>query len=128
MQVLRCHKETMASIPAVFLARQHTEHMVLASEWPLSADLGPLTSSAPGASDTVRFVRSLPGWGELTQQDKQWSMTTGTVQVMVTRLLSRYRPEVGAYLFPCGQFVSPSQVSSDWSKCQQYCILIGQLY
>lgn len=111
-QLLRCHKETMTPIPAVFLARQHTENMMLASEWPLSADLGPLTSSAPGASDTVRFVRSLPGWSELTQQDKQWSMTTGTVQVMIARLLARYRPEVGAYLFPCGQFVSPSQLTA----------------
>merc|ERR1719319_1312392 len=112
-QVARGYKETMAPVPAVYLARQHTEHMVLAQEWPGSADLGPLSSGqlCPGAGDTGRFVRSLPGWSELTQQDKQWSMTTGTVQVMIARLLTRYRPEVGSFLFPSGEFVSPAQLS-----------------
>merc|ERR1740129_1662302 len=31
---------------------------------------------------------------------------------MVARLLTRYRPEVGAFLFPCGQFVFPAQLAS----------------
>ena len=31
---------------------------------------------------------------------------------MVARLLSRYRPEVGAFLFPSGEAVSPSQLHS----------------
>ena len=82
-QVLRCHKETMVSVPAVFLARQHTENMVLAQQWPVSADLGPVSGAVTrgGAGDSVRFIQSLPGWSDLTQQDKQWSLTTGAVQV-----------------------------------------------
>ena len=31
---------------------------------------------------------------------------------MLARLLSRFRPEVGAFLFPCGLFVYPSQLLS----------------
>lgn len=119
-QVLRCHKETLTPIPAVYLARQHTENIgdCVARDWPASADLGPVSSPAAGsgASDSARFVRSLPGWSDLGDQDKQWSLTTGTVQVMLVRLLSRYRPEVGAFLFPCGQFVYPSQLLTSLSE------------
>ena len=111
-QILRCHKESLTPIPAVFLARQHTEHISrsVAAEWPQSADLGSLSSPGPGCADSLRFVRSLPGWRELSGQDQQWSLNTGAVQVMLARLLSRYRPEVGAFLFPCGQFVYPRQL------------------
>ena len=119
-QVLRCHKETLTPIPAVYLARQHTENIgdCVARDWPASADLGPVSSpvAGSGASDSARFVRSLPGWSDLGDQDKQWSLTTGTVQVMLVRLLSRYRPEVGAFLFPCGQFVYPSQLLTSLSE------------
>ena len=111
-QVLRCHKETLTPLPAIYLARQHTENIEqwVAGAWPVTADLGPLSSPAPGPADSARFVRSLPGWAELTSQDRQWAASTGTVQVMLVRLLARYRPEVGAFLFPCGQFVYPGQL------------------
>ena len=117
-QVLRCHKESMTPIPAVYLARQHTENVskFLAGEWPQSADLGSLTNPGPGCSDSLRFVRSLPGWREMSGQDQQWSLSTGAVQVMLFRLLSRYRPEVGGFLFPCGQFVFPHQLSRTLSE------------
>ena len=117
-QVVRCHKESMTPIPAVYLARQHTENVskFLAGEWPQSADLGSLTNPGPGSSDSLRFVRSLPGWREMSSQDQQWSLTTGAVQVMLFRLLSRYRPEVGGFLFPCGQFVFPHQLSRTLSE------------
>ena len=110
--VLRCHKESMTPIPAIYLARHHTENInsFVAGEWPQSADLGSLASPGPGCGDSLRFVRSLPGWGEMSGQDQQWSLSTGAVQVMLARLLSRYRPEVGAFLFPCGQFVYPRQL------------------
>ena len=110
--VLRCHKESMTPIPAIYLARHHTENInsFVAGEWPQSADLGSLASPGPGCGDSLRFVRSLPGWGEMSGQDQQWSLSTGAVQVMLARLLSRYRPEVGAFLFPCGQFVYPQQL------------------
>ena len=73
----------MTPVPAVYLARQHTENIgqCVASEWPVSADLGPVHSAAPGPSDVARYVRSLPGWSEMSSQDQQWSLTTGTVQV-----------------------------------------------
>ena len=117
-QVLRCHKETLTPLPAIYLARQHTENIEqwVAGAWPVTADLGPLTSPAPGPADSARFVRSLPGWAELTSQDRQWAASTGTVQVMLVRLLARYRPEVGAFLFPCGQFVYPAQLAGSLSE------------
>ena len=111
-QVLRCHKETLTPIPAVFLGRQHTEnkHQTIAAQWPQSADLGHLGSPAPGPQDSLRFVQSLPGFAQLSPQDQQYALNTGILQVMLARLLSRYRPEVGAFLFPCGLFVHPSQL------------------
>ena len=116
--VLRCHKESMTPIPAIYLARHHTENInnFVAGEWPQSADLGSLASPGPGCGDSLRFVRSLPGWGEMSGQDQQWSLSTGAVQVMLARLLSRYRPEVGAFLFPCGQFVYPQQLVGGLSE------------
>ena len=113
-QVLRCHKETLTPLPAIYLARQYTESIEehVAEAWPVTADLGPLGSPAPGPRDSARFVRGLPGWEELPSQEQQWAATTGTVQVMLLRLLARYRPEVGAFLFPCGKFVYPAQLRS----------------
>ena len=110
-QVLRFHKETLTPLPAIYSARQHLEkanHFV-AREWPVTADLGPLTSPAPGPADSIRFIESLPGWEELRGHDQQWAAHTGTLQVMLVRLLARWRPEVGAFLFPCGQSVCPGQ-------------------
>ena len=117
-QVLRCYKETITPIPAVYLARHHTDNInrFVAGEWPQSADLGSLTSPGPGCADSLRFVQSLPGWAEMTGPDQQWSLNTGAVQVMLARLLSRYRPEVGAFLFPCGQFLYPSQLVGSLSE------------
>ena len=111
-QVLRFHKETLTPLPAIYSARQHLEkanHFV-AREWPVTADLGPLTSPASGPADSLRFIESLPGWEELRGHDQQWAAHTGSLQVMLVRLLARWRPEVGAFLFPCGQFVFPGQM------------------
>ena len=96
----------------MFLARQHTEtqHQTIAAQWPPSADLGHLGTPAPGPQDTLRFVQSLPGFAQLAPQDQQYGLNTGILQVMLARLLSRFRPEVGAFLFPCGLFVYPSQL------------------
>ena len=102
----------------MYLARQHTENISenIASEWPVSADMGHVTSGAPGPRDTSRFIKSLPGFAELNGSDQQWSLSTGAVQVMLVRLLARYRPEVGAFLFPCGQFVYPTQLLTSLSE------------
>ena len=110
--VLRCHKETLQAVPAVYLGRQHTENIAacVAEAWPATADLGPPSSPAPGPASAAAFVRSLPGWAELSSADQQWSLATGQLQVMLARLLARWRPEVGAFLFPCGQFVYPRQL------------------
>ena len=80
--------------------------------WPPSADLGSPGSPAPGPQEALRFVQSLPGFLQLPAQEQQYALSTGTLQVMMARLLSRFRPEVGAFLFPCGLFVYPSQLLS----------------
>ena len=116
--VLRCHKETLQAVPAVYLGRQHTENIAacVAEAWPATADLGPPSSPAPGPASAAAFVRSLPGWAELSSADQQWSLATGQLQVMLARLLARWRPEVGAFLFPCGQFVYPAQLAGSLSE------------
>ena len=55
-QVLRCHKETLTPLPAIYLARQHTENIEqwVAGAWPVTADLGPLSSPAPGPAEWRR--------------------------------------------------------------------------
>ena len=111
-QVLRIFEETLAPLPKIYRARQHLENpsYFVARAWPVTADLGPLNSPDPGPSNSVRFVKSLPGWEDLSGHDLHLASHIGTLQVMLVRLLSRWRPEVRAFLFPCGQFVYPGQM------------------
>merc|ERR1719319_765480 len=80
----------------------------VAATWPASADLG--SPAAPGPEDPARFLQALPDFDQLSHQARQFALSTGLLRVSLARLLSRWRPEVAAFLLPCGQFLLPSQV------------------
>jgi len=82
----------------------------VAATWPASADLGP--PAAPGPEDAARFLQALPDFDQLSHQARQFALSTGLLRVSLARLLSRWRPEVAAFLLPCGQFLLPSQMTS----------------
>ena len=108
-----CHKETLVSVPALFLGRAHTERrqMATASEWPTTADLGqagfqgpdnaarsvyhiPEKSNNRTKKDPIfpcsRFIQSLPDFDQLSPSARQYSLTSGHIKVCLARLLSRY--------------------------------------
>jgi len=106
-QILSLQKDTMEMVPAVYLGRSHGENLPLhvARSYPESADL-----SLSGASSVRQFITSLPGWEDLPQEEKNFSLSEGSLMVMLLRLTSRYRPESGAFLFPCGKFLFVNQL------------------
>jgi len=105
--LLALHKETTPPVPAIFLGRQHAQNLghYLAARWPPTADLG-----HAGAAHAARFISGLPGFGRQTASQQLYATTVGLGQVMLLRLMSRFRPELSAFLFPCGQFVLPAQL------------------
>ena len=105
--ILALHKESTPAVPAIFLGRQHAQNLghYLATRWPPTADL-----SHGGAAHVLRFISGLPGFGRHSPDQQRFAHTVGLSQVMLARLLARFRPEVRAFLFPCGQFVLPAQM------------------
>jgi hypothetical protein len=105
--IVALHKESTPTVPAIFLGRQHALNIgrYRAASWPPTADL-----SQGGAAHAVRFITGLPGYERLTADQQRYAHTVGLSQVMLARLLARFRPEVRAFLFPCGQFVAPAQL------------------
>jgi hypothetical protein len=105
--ILALHKESTPAVPAIFLGRQHAQNLghYLAARWPPTADLG-----HAGESHVLRFISGLPSFSRLSVDQQIFARTVGLTQVMLLRLLARFRPEVRAFLFPCGQFVLPAQL------------------
>jgi hypothetical protein len=122
--LLALHKESTPAVPALFLGRQHAQNLghYLAIRWPPTADLGP-----GGAPHALRFISGLPGFGRLTAEQQRYAHTVGLSQVMLARLLARFRPEVAAFLFPCGQFVLPAQMDLPTSVVAALVTLAGEM-
>ena len=109
-QVTSLQKETMPVVPARFLGRLHTQNMpaFLAPRLPASSDLSPEAGNA-----ALLFLMSLPGFEALSSDQRAYLTEQGVLHVMLVRFLSRYRPDVNAFLFPSGEFVYPAQLGAD---------------
>ena len=105
--IIALHKETTPMVPAIFLGRMHAQNLshYLAARWPPTADLG-----HAGTAHAMRFISGLPGFLSHTASQQNFANTVCLGQVMLVRLLARFRPELSAFLFPCGQFVLPAQL------------------
>ena len=116
-QILVLQKETMPAVPTIYLGRRHAANInsCLATALPASADL-----SQQAANKSLAFIFNLPDFQNVSAEQELHLTTMGFVRVMLVRFLSRFRPEVNAFLFPSGEFVYPAALDLDAS-------LVGQL-
>ena len=111
-QILVLQKETMPAVPTVYLGRRHAANITacLAATLPASADL-----SQQAANKSLAFIFNLPDFKTLSADQELHLTTLGFVRVMLVRFLSRFRPEVNAFLFPSGEFVYPGSLDLEAS-------------
>ena len=97
----------MLPVPTLYLGRQHAKNLIscLATSLPATADISPACMN-----QSYLFISQLPGFENLDADQQAHLSSTGTCLVGFLRFLSRYRPEVNAFLFPSGEFLMSNQL------------------
>lgn len=106
-QILALQRDTLVSVPALYLGRQHAKNVMtcVAATLPASCDLSP-----EAAASSFQFIVNLPGFQTFSPDQQVYMSRVGVYQVMLVRFLARFRPEVNAFLFPGGEFLYPAQL------------------